>query len=111
MAQETVVEPDPATGGAWEVPADRYGYAQYKERSGQEWSLNVDQQKALFEFFHDMGPFIYDQLYPLADKIDEVENLPEDVRKEQNRVLRNLRKSWEYVADNFNTIGVEEEAK
>lgn len=93
------------------TPADQYGYAQYKERSGQEWSLNIDQQKALFEFFHDMGPFIYERLFPLVEKIEQVENLPADIRAEQVATVRTLRKSWEYIADNFNTIGVEEEAK
>jgi hypothetical protein len=32
------------------------------------------------------------------------------VKLEQNRILRNLRKYWEYIADNFNTIGVDEDA-
>lgn len=91
-------------------PNDPYGFEVYKKRSGQDWSLNIEQQKALFAFFQDMAPTIYDELYPLADKIDALENLPDDVRREQNRILRNLRKYWEYIADNFNTIGVEEEA-
>jgi L-lactate utilization protein LutB len=90
-------------------PNDPYGFEAYKNRSGQEWSLNIEQQKALFAFFEDMSSTIYDELYPLADKVDALENLPDEIRREQNRVLRNLRKYWEYVADNFNTIGVPED--
>lgn len=111
MAQETVVDRDPFTGGAWEVPADPYGFEEYRKRSGQEWSLNIEQQKALFAFFEDMGPLLYKELLPLAGKIERVDNFPEDLRLEQVAVLRRLRKYWEYIADNFNTIGVEEEAK
>jgi len=91
-------------------PKDPYGFEAYKNRSGQDWSLNIEQQKALFAFFEDMAPLIYDELYPLAARIDQIPRLPEDIRLEQNRILRNLRKYWEYIADNFNTIGVDEEA-
>ena len=90
-------------------PKDPYGFEAYKNRSGQDWSLNIEQQKALFAFFEDMAPLIYDELYPLAARIDQIPRLPEDIRLEQNRILRNLRKSWEYIADNFNTIGIPED--
>jgi hypothetical protein len=91
-------------------PKDPYGFEAYKNRSGEDWALNIEQQKALFAFFEDLGPIIYEELFPLADKIEKLENLPDDIRLEQVRVLRNLRKYWEYIADNFNTIGVDEEA-
>ena len=91
-------------------PKDPYGFDAFKRRSGREWSLNIEQQKALFAFFEDMAPTIYDELLPLAAQIDQIPNLPEDVRLEQTRVLRSLRKYWEYIADNFNMIGVDEEA-
>lgn len=91
-------------------PKDPYGFEAYKNRSGEDWSLNIEQQKALFAFFEDMGPTIYEELFPLSDKIEKLENLPDDIRLEQVRVLRRLRKYWEYIADNFNMIGVDEDA-
>lgn len=91
-------------------PKDPYGFEAFKKRSGQEWSLNIEQQKALFAFFEDMAPVIYDELIPLAARIEKIPYLPEEIHKEQTRVLRSLRKYWEYIADNFNTIGVDEEA-
>jgi len=90
-------------------PKDPYGFEAYKNRSGQDWSLNIEQQKALFAFFEDMAPTIYDELIPLAARIENLPYLPEDIRLEQVRVLRNLRKYWEYIADNFNTIGISED--
>jgi hypothetical protein len=91
-------------------PKDPYGFEAYKNRSGQDWALNIEQQKALFAFFEDMAPTIYEELIPLAARIESLPYLPEDIRLEQVRVLRNLRKYWEYIADNFNMIGVDEEA-
>jgi hypothetical protein len=91
-------------------PKDPYGFEAYKNRSGEDWALNIEQQKALFAFFEDMAPTIYEELIPLAARIENLPYLPEDIRLEQVRVLRNLRKYWEYIADNFNTIGVDEEA-
>lgn len=88
---------------------DPYGFEAYKNRSGKDWALNIEQQKALFAFFEDMAPTIYEELIPLAAKIESLPRLPEDIRLEQVRVLRNLRKYWEYIADNFNTIGIPED--
>jgi len=90
-------------------PKDPYGFEAYRNRSGEEWSLNIEQQKALFEFFWDMAPVIYEELIPLAGRIEKIPGLPEDISKEQTRVLRSLRKYWQYIADNFNTIGIPED--
>jgi len=94
------------------MPVRRYpnGFRGHKERNVQGESLNAGQQEALLEFFWDMAPIIYEELIPLAARIEKLPRFPEDLNKEQTRVLRNLRKSWEYIADNFNTIGVDEEA-
>lgn len=94
------------------MPVRRYpnGFRGHKERNVQGESLNIEQQEVLLEFFWDMAPIIYEELIPLAARIEKLPRLPEDINKEQTRVLRNLRKSWEYIADNFNTIGVDEEA-
>jgi len=93
------------------MPARRYpnGFRGHKERNVQGESLNAEQQEALLEFFWDMAPIIYEELIPLAARIEKLPRLPEDINKEQTRVLRNLRKSWEYIADNFNTIGIPED--
>jgi hypothetical protein len=85
------------------------GFRGHKERNVQGASLNAGQQEALLEFFWDMAPIIYEELIPLAARIEKLPRLPEDINKEQTRVLRNLRKSWEYIADNFNTIGIPED--
>lgn len=93
------------------MPVRRYsnGFRGFKDRNVQGGSLNAGQQEALLEFFWDMAPIIYEELIPLAARIEQLPRLPEDISKEQTRVLRNLRKSWEYIADNFNTIGIPED--
>ena len=93
------------------MPIRRYpnGFRGHKERNVQGGSLNIEQQEVLLEFFWDMAPIIYEELIPLAARIEKLPRLPEEVNKEQTRVLRNLRKSWEYIADNFNTIGIPED--
>jgi hypothetical protein len=93
------------------MPVRRYpnGFRGHKERNVQGESLNIEQQEVLLEFFWDMAPIIYEELIPLAARIEKLPRLPEDINKEQTRVLRNLRKSWEYIADNFNTIGIPED--
>lgn len=93
------------------MPMRRYpnGFRGYKDRNVQGGWLNIEQQNVLREFFWDMAPIIYEELIPLAARIEQLPRLPDDVLKEQTRVLRNLRKSWEYIADNFNTIGIPED--
>lgn len=87
---------------------DPYGYEEYKRNSGQEWSLNVTQQKALNEFAVDMGKTIFEGFIPLTNRFQLGEISKEEFLKEQTRLVRNLRKYWSYVMDNFNTLGEEE---
>lgn len=86
-----------------------YGFRGHKDRAVRGGPLNLEQQEALLEFFWDMAPIIYEELIPLAARIEQLPRLPDDVLKEQTRVVRSIRKSWEYIADNFNTIGVPED--
>ena len=87
---------------------DPYGYEQYEKRSGQKWALNVEQQKTLNEFTVDMGKTIFEGFIPLTTKFQLGEISKEEFLAEQNRLVRNLRKYWSYVMDNFNTLGTEE---
>ena len=62
------------------------------------------QQDLVYAYFDEMGPFIYEDIQPLMAALEKTESLPEDVRNEVTRVGRFIRKRWEYVAENINTI-------
>jgi hypothetical protein len=69
--------------------------------------LHPEQQKALWDFFGEMEETVKD-LLASHDALDALGIVPVDVLAEHTRIVRNVRKRWEYIADNFNTLGVEE---
>lgn len=62
------------------------------------------QHDLVVSYFDEMGPFIYEDILPLMVTLEKAESLPECTRKEVSRVGRFLRKRWEYVAENINTV-------
>ena len=65
------------------------------------------QHDLIVSYFDEMGPFIYEDILPLMATLEKSQSLPECTRKEVSRVGRFLRKRWEYVAENINTIDLD----
>jgi hypothetical protein len=65
------------------------------------------QHDLIVSYFDEMGPYIYEDILPLMATLEKSESLPECTRKEVSRVGRFLRKRWEYVAENINTIDLD----
>lgn len=65
------------------------------------------QQEALHEFFTSLGGTI-EALIITHEALAALKIVPVDVLEDQAGVIRALRKQWEYIADNFNTLGVDE---
>jgi hypothetical protein len=65
------------------------------------------QHDLIVSYFDEMGPFIYEDILPLMATLEKSASLPECTRKEVSRVGRFLRKRWEYVAENINTIDLD----
>ena len=65
------------------------------------------QHDLVVSYFDEMGPYIYEDILPLMATLEKSASLPECTRKEVSRVGRFLRKRWEYVAENINTIDLD----